>query len=84
MSDEIDQLRARVDELERRVRVLFEQTGTADWEAEAREAPAVSNEVRALLASGEQKKAVERYMQETGATLGQAAAALGEIEKELS
>jgi hypothetical protein len=83
MSDELEQLRARVAELERRVAVLFEQTGAADWEAAAAEAPPVSDEVRALLTSGEQKKAVERYMQETGTTLGQAAAALGEAAKDL-
>ena len=83
MSDEIDQLRARVDELERKVRVLFEQTGAADWEADALAAPAVSEEVRALLAAGEERKAAKRYMQETGAGLGEAAAALGQVAKEL-
>jgi hypothetical protein len=83
MSDEIDQLRARVDELERKVRVLFEQTGAADWEADALAAPAVSEEVRALLAAGEERKAAKRYMQETGAGIGEAAAALGQVAKEL-
>jgi hypothetical protein len=82
MSDEIEQLRARVAELERRVAVLFEQTGAADWEAAAAEAPPVSDEVRALLAAGDQKGAVERYRRETGAGLAEAAAALGEATKQ--
>jgi hypothetical protein len=83
MSDELEQLRARVAELERRVTVLFEQTGAADWEAAARDAPPASDEVRALLAAGDQKGAVRRYQQETGAGLAEAAAALGEVAKEL-
>jgi hypothetical protein len=83
MSDEIEQLRARVAELERRVAVLFEQTGAADWEAAAAEAPPVSDEVRALLAAGDQQGAVKRYQSETGASLGEAAAALGEVAKQL-
>ncbi len=81
--NEIDELRARVDELERRVEVLFHHTGTPDWEKEALAAPPVSEEVRALLAAGEERKAAKRYMQETGADIGEAAAALGEVAKEL-
>ena len=83
MSDEIEELRTRVSELERRVRVLFEQTGAADWEADALAAPPVSEEVRALLAAGESRKAAKLYMQETGAGIGETAAALGEVAKEL-
>ena len=83
MSDEIDELRARVTELERRVEVLFRHTGTPDWEKDALSAPPVSEEVRALLAAGEDRKAAKRYMEETGAGLGEAAAALGEVAKEL-
>ena len=83
MSDEVEQLRARVDELERRVAVLFRHTGTPDWERDALAAPPVSVEVRALLAAGENRKAAERYMEETGAGIGEAAAALGEVAKEL-
>ena len=83
MSDEIAALRARVDELERRVAVLFQQTGAADWEADAKNAPPVSEEVRLLLVSGEIRKAAKKYMQETGAGLGETTAALGEAEKEL-
>jgi len=35
MGHELAELRARVAELERRVAVLFEQTGASDWEAAA-------------------------------------------------
>ena len=49
MSDEDEELRRRVAELERRVAVLFQQTGAADWEADARSAPPDSDEVRLLL-----------------------------------
>ena len=83
MTDEVRDLRARVEELERRVGVLFQQTGAADWEADARSAPPVSDAVRALLAAGETRKAAKLYMQETGADLGETTAALGEATKEL-
>jgi hypothetical protein len=84
MSDEVEQLRARVEELERRVQILFDQTGAADWERAARDAPPVSDEVRALLAAGDHKGALKRYQEETGAGLAEAAAALGEAAKGLS
>jgi hypothetical protein len=83
MSDEIEQLRARVAELERRVAVLFQQTGAADWELDARSAPPVSDQVRLLLEQGETRKAAKLYMNETGAGIGEATAALGELAKEL-
>ena len=83
MSDEVEELRARVAELERRVEVLFRHTGAPDWERDALAAPAVSEEVRALMAAGEQRRAAKRYMEETGANIGEAAAALGEVAKEL-
>ena len=57
MSDEIEELRTRVAELERRVAVLFQQTGAADWQADAAKAPPVSDEVRLLLERGETRKA---------------------------
>jgi hypothetical protein len=41
VSDEISELRDRVAELERQVRVLFEQTGNTDCSVEADKAPAV-------------------------------------------
>jgi hypothetical protein len=82
MSDEIEELRARVAELERRVAVLFQQTGAADWELDAKAAPPVSDEVRLLLGQGETRKAAKLYMQETGAGIGETTAALGELAKE--
>ena len=83
MSDETEELRGRVEELERRVSVLFQQTGSADWEAEAANAPPVPDEVRLLLEQGEERKAAKLYMQQTGASLGDALAALGELAKEI-
>ena len=83
MSDEIEELRTRVAELERRVAVLFQQTGAADWELDAKAAPPVSDEVRLLVEQGETRKAAKLYMQETGAGIGEATAALGELAKEL-
>ena len=83
MSDEVEELRARVTELERQVRVLFEQTGSTDWSVEADKAPPVSDEVRLLLESGEERKAAKLYMEQTGAGIGEAVAALGELAREL-
>ena len=83
MSDEVDELRARVGELERQVKVLFEQTGTTDWQVEAGNAPPVSDEVRLLLEAGEERKAAKLYMKETGAGIGEAVAALGELARGL-
>ena len=50
---------------------------------DARAAPPVSDAVRELLAAGETRKAAKLYMQETGAGIGEATAALGEVAKEL-
>lgn len=83
MSDEIDELRGRIEELERRVAVLFKQTGSTDWEAEAAKAPPVPEEVRLLLEAGEERKAAKLYMEQTGGSIGDAMAALGEAAKEL-
>jgi hypothetical protein len=83
VSDEISELRARVTELERQVQVLFEQTGSTDWETEADKAPPVSDEVRLLLERGEERQAAKLYMKETGAGVGEAVAALGELAREL-
>jgi len=83
VSDEVEELRERIAELERRVAVLFQQTGAADWEADARSAPPVSDEARELIAAGEMRKAAKLYMQQTGAGIGEATAALGEVAKEL-
>jgi hypothetical protein len=83
MNDELAELRARVDELERRVTVLFSQTGSTDWEAEAEKAPPVPEEVRLLLVAGEERKAAKLYMEQTGAGIGEAMAALGELAREI-
>jgi hypothetical protein len=83
MSDELAELRARIEELERRVAVLFQQTGAADWELDAKAAPPVSDEVRLLLEQGDTRKAAKLYMQQTGAGIGEATAALAELAKEL-
>ena len=80
---EIDELRARVADLERRVAVLFEQTGSAGWEAEPGEAPAVSDRVRALIEQGKPREAVKRYQEETGADMGEAMATLGQAAKRM-
>jgi hypothetical protein len=83
MSDEIEELRARVTELERQVRVLFEQTGSSDWEVDAKAAPPVSDQVRLLIGAGKTREAAKLYMQETGAGIGEATAALGQVAREL-
>lgn len=83
MSDEIEKLRSRVAELERRVGVLFQQTGAADWELDAKATPPVSDEVRLMLEAGDTRAAAKRYMQETGAGIGEATAALGELARQL-
>lgn len=83
MSDEISELRGRIDELERRVAALFQQTGSTDWEAEAAKAPPVPDEVRLLLEAGEERQAAKLYMEQTGASIGDAMAALGELAKKI-
>ena len=83
MSDEISELRGRIEELERRVAVLFSQTGSTDWQAEAANAPPVPDEVRLLLEAGEERKAAKLYMEQTGASIGDAMAALGELAQEI-
>ncbi len=50
-------------------------------EAEARTAPAVSDEVRRLIAEGKPREALKRYQEETGADMAAALAALGEAAK---
>jgi hypothetical protein len=83
VTDEIEQLRARVAELERRVAVLFQQTGAADWALDAKAAPPVSDEVRLLLGAGKTREAAKLYMRETGAGIVETTAALGELAEEL-
>ena len=70
-------------ELERQVRVLFEQTGTTDWAVEARQGAAGLRRGAAAARAGEERKAAKLYMQETGAGIGEAVAALGELAREV-
>jgi hypothetical protein len=76
---EIDDLRARIEELERRVEILFSNTGAIDMEELGRGAPEVSPEVQELVAKGDIKKAVKLYQEQTGADMATAMGALGKL-----
>ena len=78
---EIDELRARIDELERRVEILFTNTGAIDMEELGRGAPDASPEVQQLVAQGEIKKAVKLYQEETGADMAATMGALGKLKE---
>jgi hypothetical protein len=77
---EIDDLRARIDELERRVEILFTNTGALDMEELGREAPEASPEVQQLVAQGEIKKAVKLHQEQTGADMAATMGALGKLK----
>ena len=77
---ELDALRARVEELERRIEILFTNTGAIDMEELGRDAPEPSPEVQTLIATGEVRKAAKLYMKETGADMATTMAALGTLE----
>lgn len=79
---EVEALRARVEELERRVEILFSNTGAIDMEELGRDAPEVSPEVQSLIAKGEVRKAAKLYMKETGADMATTMGALGKLEQE--
>jgi hypothetical protein len=79
---EVDDLRARVDELERRVEILFSNTGAIDMEELGRGAPEVSPEVLLLIQQGDVRKAAKLYMKETGADMATTMGALGKLEQE--
>ena len=81
MTAGIEELEARIAELERQVAILFRQTGSTDWEAEAAKAPPVSAAEQALLAEGKERKAAKLYQEETGASVGEALAALGQFSR---
>jgi hypothetical protein len=78
---EIDDLRARVEELERRVEILFTNTGAIDMEELGRDAPDVSPEVQQLVAEGDIKKAVKLYQEQTGADMATTMGALGKLRR---
>ncbi|MBM3666005.1 MAG: hypothetical protein FJW90_00730 [Actinobacteria bacterium] len=79
---EVEELRARVGELERRVDPLLTNTGAIDIEELGRDAPEVSAEVQSLIAKGEARKAAKLYMKETGADMATTVGALGELEQD--
>ena len=77
---EIDDLRARVDELERRVGILFTNTGAIDMEELGRGTEDPSPEVQELVAKGDIKKAVKLYQEQTGADMAATMGALGKLK----
>lgn len=79
MSD-ADELRARVEELERRVEILFTNTGAIDMDELGRDAPEASPQVQELVAKGDVKKAVKLYQQQTGADMATTMGALGKLK----
>jgi hypothetical protein len=76
---EIDDLRARVAELERRVEILFVRTGAIDVEELGRDTEPPGPEVVALVEAGKIKQAVKLYREQTGADLAAAMGALGKL-----
>jgi hypothetical protein len=76
---EIDELKARVAELERRVEILFVKTGAIDMEDLGRDTEAPSPEVVALVEAGKVKQAVKLYRDQTGADMAAAMGALGKL-----
>jgi hypothetical protein len=78
---ETDDLRVRIEELERRVELLFVKTGAIDMEELGRDAPEASPEVQQLVAKGDVKKAVKLYQKETGADMATTMGALGKLRQ---
>jgi hypothetical protein len=78
---EIDELRARIEELERRVEVLFTNTGAIDMEELGRDTEDPSPEVQELVAKGDIKKAVKLYQEQAGADMAQTMGALGKLKR---
>jgi len=71
-----EELERRVAELERRMAILFSNTGAIDFEEASRGAELPSEEVAALVRSGDLKKAVKLYQKQTGADMAQTMAAI--------
>jgi len=78
---EVEDLRARVEELERKMEILFSHTGAVDREKIAVDAPAVMPEVENLIAAGKTRKAIKLYMETTGAGMRETMAALEPVAK---
>ena len=79
---EIEDLKARVAELERRIEILFTNTGALDMEQLRRDAPPVSPEVEALVAAGKVRQAVKLYQRQTGANMADAMGAIGGLAEQ--
>lgn len=77
MSEE--ELRTRVEELERKVEILFSHTGAVDREKRVVNAPPVSSEVEQLLFQGKTTKAAKLYQKQTGAGMAETMAAFERI-----
>jgi hypothetical protein len=77
---EVEGLRARVEELERRVEILFSNTGALDMEELGRDAPEASPQVQLLVQEGKIKDAVKLYQEETGADMATTMGALGKLK----
>lgn len=80
-SEEIADLQARVTELERRIEILFSNTGALDMKELEDNAPDASPEVAALAAAGDISKAAKLYMKETGTGMADAMGALSKLQK---
>ena len=79
---EVDDLRARVEDLERRIKVLFEATGTADPPRPTRDSQSISPEVEDLMRKKKFRKAALLYQQETGANTSQTLEALKQLKRD--
>ena len=80
MDPEVEALARRLQELERRVDLLFSNTGAIDMEELGRDAPEASPQVQSLVAKGDVTKAAKLYMKETGADMATTMGALGKLK----
>ena len=80
MSD-VEDLERRVAELERRMEILFVNTGAIDMEDLGRGTTDPSPEVVALVEQGKIPKAVKLYQEQTGADMAETMGALGKLRK---
>jgi hypothetical protein len=78
---EIDELKARITELERRVDILFTKTGAIDLDELGRDTDPPSPEVVALVDAGKIRQAVKLYQEQTGADMAAAMGALGNLRR---
>ena len=74
---EVEDLRARVEELERKVQILFTKTDAIDMEELGRDTEEPSDEVKQLVAEGKVRQAVKLYQEQTGADMAAAMGAIG-------